>query len=164
MFNVCKYMPRRCATYADVYNVCSWIPCGLLLWSLAFTMRKDEAAMVARLHASVARCQVEGPDDEADQVRQTHALHGFIFMTLCCIGSIIELQGRPGATKAPQWQEASKKNRKQARPNFGPMAQNDHPPPKPPFLTTYINKKGAILLRTKAAICLHSSHAKSCST
>lgn len=45
-----------------------WLPAGLLLWSLMFTMRKDEAAMVARLQASVARHTQEGQCGEEDQV------------------------------------------------------------------------------------------------
>jgi len=53
-----------------------------------------------------------------------------------------------------------KNNRRQACPTIGLPAQNDHPPPKPPFLTPHTIKKGVNLLRIQAAICLHSSYAK----
>ena len=39
-----------------------------------------------------------------------------------------------------------------------------YPPPQTPFLTPHTNKKSVNLLRYQAAICLHSSHAKSCNT
>jgi hypothetical protein len=50
----------------NVATVCGWGPCGLLLCCLAFTMSKDEAAMQAKLAATLQRISTSDLDPDLD--------------------------------------------------------------------------------------------------